>query len=106
MEPLSSSVDVSGALMAKGSSLRKMEAAAKEFEAVFMAQMLKPMWEGIETDGMFGGGHGEEVMRDLLVQEYGKAMAAGNHHILAPAVMDVMIRLQNQRNAQQERWGQ
>ena len=30
-----------------------IEAAARDFEAVFISQMIKPMFEGIETDSMF-----------------------------------------------------
>lgn len=78
----------------KSFQMQRMEAAAKDFEAVFMAQMLKPMWEGVETDPMFGGGHGEDVMRDMLVQEYGKAMAQADDFGLAKSVLDVMIKIQ------------
>lgn len=74
----------------------KIEKTAKDFESVFMAQMLKPMWDGVETDGMFGGGAGEDAMRDLLVQEYGKAMVRNDQHGLSPAIMDAMIRMQEQ----------
>ncbi len=77
-------------------SLKKLEAASREFEAVFMAQMLKPMWEGVETDPEFGGGTGEDVMRDMLVQEYGKAMAQAGDFGLSSAVMAEMIRIQSQ----------
>lgn len=76
--------------------LASIERSAKEFESVFMAQMLKPMWSGVETDPVFGGGAGEDVMRDMLVQEYGKAMAQADDFGLSKAVMDVMIRMQEQ----------
>ncbi len=33
--------------------------AAEEFEAVFLSEMLGPMFEGIETEGLGGGGMGE-----------------------------------------------
>ncbi|HAX92140.1 MAG TPA: hypothetical protein DCY07_08060 [Rhodospirillaceae bacterium] len=79
----------------------EMARAAKEFEAVFMAQMLKPMWEGVETNGMFGGGHGEDVMRDMLVQEYGKSMVQGTDYGLSTAIMDTMIRMQEHQGGTQ-----
>jgi Rod binding domain-containing protein len=82
-------------------SLGKMAEAAKDFEAVFMAQMLKPMWEGMETDPMFGGGPGEDAMRDLLVQEYGKSMAHADNFGLSQVVMEEMIRIQEKVNGQQ-----
>jgi Rod binding domain-containing protein len=69
-------------------------AAAKDFEAMFMAQMLQPMFEGVEVNEMFGGGHGEEMMRGILIQEYGKAMAAGGGFGLADSVKAEMIRMQ------------
>lgn len=75
-------------------SRASLEKAAKDFEAVFMSQMLKPMWEGMETDPMFGGGPGEDAFRDMLVQEYGKSMATVDNFGLSHAVMDEMVRLQ------------
>lgn len=72
----------------------KIKQTAKDFESVFMAQMLKPMWEGVETNGMFGGGPGEDAMRDLLIQEYGKAMASSSNSGLSDAVTQAMLRMQ------------
>lgn len=75
---------------------KAVEAAAKDFEAVFVGQMLKPMWEGIEADPMFGGGPGEDAFRDLLVQEYGKSMASTGNFGLSDSVMNEIIRMQAQ----------
>ena len=49
---------------------------AQQFEGVLISQMLNSMFEGIKTDGMFGGGPGEEMFRSLMVDEYGKKIAA------------------------------
>lgn len=84
----------------RGVTRAQMEDKAKDFEAVFMAQMLKPMWEGVETDPMFGGGTGEDVMRDMLIQEYGKAMAQADDYGLAKDVLAEMIRIQEQAQTQ------
>jgi len=56
-------------------NMDKIEEAAKEFEAVFLSQMVSHMFESIETDPMFGGGQAEGIYRSMLIQEYGKAMA-------------------------------
>ena len=56
-------------------SKEEARAAAQDFEAFFLSKMAETMFEGISTDGMFGGGHAEKVYRSLLVNEYGKAMA-------------------------------
>jgi Rod binding domain-containing protein len=72
----------------------KMRAAAEEFEAVFLAQILENMFQGIPTDGPFGGGHGESVYRSLMLQEYGKVIAQRGGIGVADAVMREMIKLQ------------
>jgi len=62
--------------MMKGS---KTEAQARkhadEFEAIFIGQMLKPMFDGIKTDGPMGGGHAEGIYRGMQVEEFGKAIS-------------------------------
>ena len=68
----------SGPLQRLGQHTRqpdKVDQAAKEFESVFISQMLQPMFEGIDVDPMFGGGSGEKVWRNMLVQEYGKIIS-------------------------------
>jgi len=59
---------------------------AQQFEAVFITQFLGQMFEGIPTDGPFGGGQGEEMFRSLLMDEYGKQIAAQGGFGLSDAV--------------------
>jgi Rod binding domain-containing protein len=54
----------------------KAAKAAKEYEGVFIAQLLGTMFSGIKTDGMFGGGQGEEMFRSLLVDQYAKGITS------------------------------
>jgi peptidoglycan hydrolase FlgJ len=75
--------------------IEKATEAAKEFEAVFVSEMMKPMFEGIQTDGMFGGGKGEEVFRSMLLQEYGKLMSQTGSVGVADTVREEMIRMQS-----------
>ncbi len=74
-----------------GAEIRR---AAVEFEAVFISQMLAPMFEGLESDEMFGGGPGEDVYRSLIVEEYGKAIARAGGIGISDAVQREIIRLQ------------
>lgn len=74
--------------------LKKAEEAAQEFEAVFIAEMIKPMFEGISTDGPFNGGKGEEVFRGMMIQEYGKMLSQTGNIGIASQVKDTMIRMQ------------
>lgn len=68
--------------------------AAEEFEAVFLAQMLKPMFAEIETEPPFGGGSAEEIWRSLQVDEVGKAIARSGGIGLASVVERELLRLQ------------
>jgi flagellar protein FlgJ len=47
---------------------------AKEFETLFVGMMLKSMRETVGKDKLTDGGHGEEIYRSLLDQEYAKAL--------------------------------
>lgn len=78
--------------------LEKAEKAAQEFEAVFIAEMLKPMFEGIKHDGMFGGGKGEEIFHGMMVQEYGSMLAQTGGIGIADEVKATMIRMQQEAN--------
>ena len=68
--------------------------SAEEFEAVFLSQMLEPMFKGIETDGMFGGGSSEKIYQSVMLQEYGKALARAGGVGIADAVEREILRLQ------------
>lgn len=75
--------------------------AARDFEAVFLGELVKPMMESVSNDGPFSGGHGELMFRGILAEEFGKAMAARGGIGLAPAVEATLIQLQErQRNDQ------
>lgn len=68
--------------------------AAEEFEAVFIAQMLESMFEGLDPDSLFGGGQSEDVYRSLLSQEYGKSIAQAGGIGMADAVRREILKLQ------------
>ena len=68
--------------------------AAKEFESVFISQFLGSMFSGIPTDGMFGGGQGEEMFRSMMVDEYGKSMEQRGGFGLASAVTRQLLKHQ------------
>lgn len=79
-------------------NLAKIEEKAKDFEAIFISEMMKPMFEGIETDGPFGGGQAEEMFRSLMLQEIGKAAAQTGQIGLSSQVKAELIRLQEQQS--------
>lgn len=67
----SAQTDAASASNAQDDALR---AVAKEFETMFIAEMLKAAKVG-ETKGPFTGGHGEEAFRSFLVREYAGAIS-------------------------------
>ena len=68
--------------------------AAVEFEAVFISQMMAPMFQGLETDELFGGGPGEDIYRSILIEEYGKSIARAGGIGLSDAIQREILRLQ------------
>lgn len=78
----------------KFASSANIDKTAQDFEGMFMTQMLQPMFEGLGANPVFGGGHGEEIMRSFLVQEYGKIAAKSGSLGIATAVKNEMIRAQ------------
>jgi len=67
---------------------------AEEFEAVFLTEMLAPMFEGLDTDGLGGGGAGEEIFRPMLIERYAESLARSGGVGIAESVMREMMRLQ------------
>lgn len=79
---------------AKAASPEKIRQTAEDFEATFLSQMLKPMFQGLSTDGLFGGGQAEETWRGFLIDEMAKtAVKAGGIGLAAP-VMNEMLKMQ------------
>lgn len=74
----------------------RITAKAKEFEAVFLSEMMKPMFEGIEVDPLFGGGSAESTFRSMLTEEYGKKIASTKSIGIADFVTRELIRAQQE----------
>lgn len=81
----------------------KKEAAiaksAEDFEAMFMTQMLQPMWQEVEVDPMFGGGAGEEVFRGFMTQEFGRLAARTGTLGITGAVRSELLRIQEKQSS-------
>lgn len=77
-------------------SPEQMRETAQAFEASFLSQMLKPMFEGLETDGPFGGGEGEATWRSFLIDGMAKQAVKAGGIGLADTVMSEMLKMQEQ----------
>ena len=73
---------------------RRIHETAKTFEGQLMGLMLQPMFDGLETDGPFGGGNSEGTYRSLLVEAIGGQVAKSGGVGLADPVAREMLRMQ------------
>lgn len=79
----------------------RMRETAERFEASFLSQMLKPMFEGLSTDGPFGGGEAEGQWRSFMIDEMAKQTVRAGGIGLADTVMSEMIRMQAEQSQAQ-----
>ncbi len=67
---------------------------AREFESVFLTEMLKPMFDGLDTNGLGGGGMGEEMFRPMLIQHYAEALSKSGGAGIADSLVRELMRMQ------------
>ena len=76
----------------------KAAKAAKDFEAMAVGQLLKPMFDTLDqTGGAFGGGAAESTWRPMMVQEMAKHIARNGGIGLAQPVFAAMLQMQESR---------
>jgi flagellar protein FlgJ len=69
--------------------------AAQAFEATTLNELLKPMFETVDSShGAFGGGDGESAWRPMLVEAMAKQIAAHGGLGLAGPVLRQMMQMQ------------
>ena len=73
--PVVQAPNVQAPTVAPHASAGTAKKVAQQFEGVLISQMLNDMFAGVKTDGMFGGGPGEDMFRTLMIDEYGKQLA-------------------------------
>ncbi len=75
--------------------MARIDETAKDFEAMFVTEMMRPMFDTVEVDKTFGGGKGEEIFRGFMLDEYGKNMAASGGLGIADLVKAQLIEMQS-----------
>jgi Rod binding domain-containing protein len=71
--------------------------AAQEFEAVFLAEMLRPMVAEMTPEAPFGGGMAEDIWRSMQADEYGKAIVRAGGIGVSDAVAREILSLQEKQ---------
>ena len=74
-----------------GGNLATTRKAAQDFETFFASQVLEQMFADVKTDSLFGGGHGEEMFRSLLLDSYAKQIGARGSFGIADQVMRSLV---------------
>ncbi|WP_420469697.1 rod-binding protein [Brevundimonas sp. FT23042] len=94
--PYSGGLPATGVSAPRNADAARLRETAEQFEASFLSQMLKPMFEGLKTDGMFGGGEAEGQWRSFMIDAMAQQTVKAGGIGLADQVMAQMIRMQEQ----------
>lgn len=68
--------------------------AAQSFEAMFIAQMLEHMSQGVGTNSLFGGGSSETIYKGMLNEQYAQEISNKGGVGIADAVYREILKLQ------------
>lgn len=81
----------------KSNHIDQVQKAAKQFEALFVNEMMAHIFNGIEVNEYFGGGRGEEIFRSMLVEQYSKSVAESKQTKISDMLTRQMIRMQEEQ---------
>jgi Rod binding domain-containing protein len=74
--------------------MQEIRRVAQEFEGMVLAELLQPVFSSLDTDGLGGGGDGEQMFRPMLIERYAQGMAKAGGIGLADAIVAELQRLQ------------
>lgn len=77
-----------------GASKAQIAATASSFESSFLSNMLGQMFEGVSTDGPFGGGAGEGAFRSFLMDAFAQQITKSGGVGVGAAVQREMLKMQ------------
>jgi flagellar protein FlgJ len=75
----------------------QIKKTAEDFETSFLSEMLKPMFQGLSTDGPFGGGEAEGTWRSFMIDAMAKQTVKAGGIGLTSTVMSEMLKMQEAR---------
>jgi peptidoglycan hydrolase FlgJ len=78
----------------RNASPERLADAAKQFESSMISSLLQPMFQGLSTDGPFGGGEAEGTFRSFLVDAIAKQVEKSGGLHLSSAIQKELIRMQ------------
>ncbi len=75
-------------------TIQQARKVAEDFEAVFIGQMLQPMFKNLGAEKPFGGGQSESMWRSMQVDEFGKAITKAGGIGIADQVFREILKTQ------------
>ncbi len=72
----------------------QMDKVAKDFESMFIGEMLQPMFGDTEGSDAFGSAESNDVYKGLLMDEYGKQITRAGGIGVADFVKKELLKLQ------------
>ena len=67
---------------------------AREFEAVFLNEMLQNMFTGLDEGGTYGNEEGSDAWKSMLINEYANTMSQSGGIGIAASVHSQLLELQ------------
>lgn len=93
-QAISASRSAAASLQPKGiMSTAKIDVVAKDFESMFVAQMLGAMFQD-STLNLFGDEDAQEIYKEMMMDAYGKAIVDSGGIGIAPYVKKELLALQ------------
>lgn len=84
---------------AEAKNRQAVHETAIKFESMFLNEMFSHMFEGVDENNPFGGGHGEQVFRSMMVDQYAQLTAKTGQTKISASIEREMLRMQEeQRN--------
>jgi peptidoglycan hydrolase FlgJ len=80
--------------LGSGATRAQIASTAQSFESSFLSNMMGEMFEGVSTDGPFGGGQGEQAFRSFLMDAFAQQMTKSGGVGIASAVQREMLKMQ------------
>ncbi|WP_082733842.1 rod-binding protein [Polycladidibacter hongkongensis] len=78
----------------KSAPTNNLDKKAKEFEAVYLNQLMQSMFSGLQEGGTYGSGPGSDAWRSMLLGEYANQLAQSGGIGLAETIKAQMLEIQ------------
>lgn len=90
---------------AKAMTPAKIDSASKDFESMFISQMVENMFTDSIGDSAFGSQESSDIYKGMMTQEYGKIITQAGGIGIASYIKKELIKQQEAKEAKGEKYG-